>query len=153
MSLTLRAYQSEDLPTLYAIDQACYPPGIAYSKRMLRWFLERGGAQCLIAEMDGKIAGFVLADQEDESAHLITIDVLSSHRRRGVATALLDTLEHTLAARGVHRVELETAIDNHPGIAFWKKHGYRTLDVLQRYYLDRIDAYSMYKSLSSGKES
>ncbi len=153
MSLTLRSYHPGDFPTLYAIDQACYPPGISYSKRILRWFLGRPGAQCLVAESDGGIAGFVLAEQEEETAHLITIDVLVTYRRRGVAAALLDTLENTLAARGVRHVELETAIDNQPGIAFWQKHGYRTLGVLKRYYLDRIDAYSMFKPLAPAKDA
>jgi len=147
MSLTLRAYTPDDFDTLHAIDQACYPSGIAYSKQTLRWFLRLPGAECVVAELEDKIAGFILAQHEGPNAHLITIDVLAHARRRGIGTALLDILEHSLASCGARQVELETATDNHAAIAFWHKHGYRTVGVLTRYYLGRLDAYSMHKTL------
>lgn len=153
MNLTLRSYLPSDFEALYAIDQACYPPGIAYSKRTLRWFLHQPSAECLVAEADGQIAGFIVAEHEEAWAHLITIDVLESYRRRGVGTALLRAMERNLAARGVHAVELETATDNSPAVAFWHKHGYRTVGVLKCYYLGRIDAYSMRKPLTASKET
>ena len=153
MSLLLRPYTSADFDTLLAIDQACYAAGIAYSKRILRWFLDQPGAYCVVAEENGKVSGFVLVEHEKTHAHLITIDVLEDARRRGIGTMLLDTIEHTLAARGARTIELETATDNEPAIAFWRKHGYRTMRVLKRYYLNRVDAYSMYKPLLPPKEA
>ena len=150
--LHLRAYQPDDFEALYAIDQACYPPGIAYSKRLLRWFLRLPRAECLVAEAGGQIAGFILAEHADEYAHIITIDVLAAQRRRRVGTALLEAIEQSLAGRGVRQVELETATDNHAAVAFWQKHGYRTVGVLKRYYLERLDAYSMHKPLSAPQE-
>lgn len=149
----LRAYQREDFETLYQIDQACYPQGIAYSKQTLRWFLRLPGAECLVAEADGRIAGFLLAESEGHRAHLITIDVLEAYRRRGIGSRLLRAIEERLAERGVRRVMLETATDNQAAVAFWQRHGYRTVEVLKRYYLDRLDAYSMQKPLASPKET
>jgi len=153
MKPTLRPYAPEDFEELYTIDQACYPPGIAYSKRPLRLFLRLPGANFLVAEVAGQIAGFILAEHEGERAHLITIDVLAAERRRGVGTALLHAIEQTVAAHGVRQVTLETATDNHAAIAFWQKHGYRTVGVLRNYYLDRLDAYSMHKPLPAPKEA
>ena len=149
----LRAYQREDFETLYQIDQACYPQGIAYSKQTLRWFLRLPGAECLVAEADGRIAGFLLAESEGHRAHLITIDVLEAYRRRGIGSRLLRAIEERLAERGVQRVDIETATDNHAAVAFWQRHGYRTVEVLKRYYLDRLDAYSMQKPLPTPKET
>ena len=153
MEPRLRPYQPGDFETLYAIDQACYAPGIAYSKRTLRWFLRLPGAECLVAEAGGEIAGFILSEQEGERAHLITIDVLAPHRRRGAGTALLAAIEQRLASRGVRQVTLETATDNPAAIVFWEKHGYRTVGVLKHYYLDRLDAYSMVKPLPAPEET
>ncbi len=153
MKPTLRPYAPGDFEQLYAIDQACYPPGIAYSKRTLRWFLRLPGAECLVAEAAGQIAGFILAEHEGERAHLITIDVLGAERRRGVGTALLRAIEQSLAGRGVRQIELETATDNHAAIAFWQKHGYGTVGVLRNYYLSGLDAYSMHKPLPAPKEA
>ncbi len=152
MRLILRPFAPEDFETLYAIDQVCYPAGIAYSKRTLRWFLRLPGANCLVAEEEGQIAGFLLAEHAGGRAHLITIDVLERYRRRGVGTALLQAIEQKLAARGVRHVELETATDNQAAVAFWHKHGYRTVGVLKRYYSNDLDAYSMQKLLAASKE-
>ena len=153
MELRVRPYQPEDFEALYALDQACYAAGIAYSKRTLRWFLRLPGAECLVAEAGGEIVGFILAEQEGARAHLITIDVLAAERRSGVGTTLLHAIEEKLAARGARQVELETATDNAAAVAFWQKHSYRTVGVLKRYYLGRLDAYFMRKPLIPPKEN
>lgn len=147
-SYTLRAYAPQDFETLYQIDQACFRPGIGYSRRALRGFVYRSGAVCLVAESSDGIAGFILAEHDGPSAHLITIDVCERDRRQGVGTLLMRTLEDKLARRGVRQVRLETATDNQAAIAFYQKYGYRTLGILKRYYLGRIDAYDMRKTLA-----
>jgi len=143
----LRPYQPADFETLYQIDQACYPRGIAYSRRTLKWFLALPEAACLVAEADGAIAGFILTEAYERGAHIITIDVLAEHRRRGAGTALLLEAERRLAGRGVREVHLETAHDNAPAIAFWQKHGYRNRGVLRGYYLGRVDGIAMTRTL------
>lgn len=151
MEERLRNYVSADFETLYQIDQECYAPGIAYSKRTLRWFLRLRGAECLVAEVGAEIAGFILTERDEVLGHIITLDVLAEHRRRGIGSALLEQAEQNLAARGVTRVVLETATDNASAIAFWQRHGYRTRGVLKSYYLDRVDAYWMDKSLGQDR--
>ena len=150
MSSFLRTYQPADFETLYKIDQVCYPPGIAYTRRMLRWFLALPGAECLVSEASGEMTGFVLAQLEGATAHLITIDVLEARRRCGVGSALLDAMENLLARRGVRQIDLETATDNHAAIAFWRKRGYRTEAVLRNYYPGKLDAFAMSKTLFAG---
>jgi ribosomal protein S18 acetylase RimI-like enzyme len=150
MTLSLRSYVPQDLPSLFQIDKACYEPGIAYSRRELRWYLEQEGVDCVVAEFDGQLIGFILSHCEGTRAHIITIDVLEAWRRKRAGTALLGEIERLLAANGVRQVELETATTNEAGIAFWQKHGYRTVGLLKGYYLDRLDAYSMRKTLPDG---
>ena len=152
MNALLRSYRPEDFETLYAIDQTCYPRGIAYSKRSLRWFLTLPGADSIVAEA-GRIVGFILCEAEDQYGHIITIDVLEAFRRSGIGSALLREAERRLAERGVRTVELETAHDNDAAIAFWQKHGYRTRGVYKRYYLGRVDALAMAKLLAALKET
>ena len=143
----LRDYASPDFDALYALDRICYPRGIAYSKRELRWFLAQRGALCVVAERGGAIAGFLIADREGAEAHIITIDVAPEHRRRGVGTEMLREVERRLAVLGVQQINLETAADNEAGTAFWQRHGYRTIGVLPGYYLGLQDAHAMTKQL------
>jgi ribosomal-protein-alanine N-acetyltransferase len=146
-----KPHQPEDFEALYQLDQECYPPGIAYSRRMLKWYMRLPGADCLVAEHDAAIAGFILTSHEADLGHVITLDVAKAQRRSGVGTALLAAAEARMFAAGVRRVSLETATDNAPAVAFWKKHGYRTVAVLKNYYLDKLDAYEMQKGLKKSE--
>ena len=156
MSFTLRTYEPADFESLYAIDQACYVRGIAYSRSTLRWFLALRGRECVVAVKEmkpdvrdaGTIIGFILAEAEGSEAHIITLDVAALHRRLGIGTALLREIEKRLKERGVSEVSLETKTSSEAAVAFWQAHGYRATGVLQRYYLNRFDAFAMTKSLS-----
>jgi [ribosomal protein S18]-alanine N-acetyltransferase len=147
MAFTLRAYEPHDFAALHKLDQACFPPGISYSKTTLRYFLKLSSADCVVAAEGTHIAGFVLSEENPPLAHIITLDVEEKRRRNGVGTALLQELESNLAARGVRSVLLETAIDNEAAVAFWRRHGYGIEATLKRYYLRQIDAYEMRKIL------
>ncbi len=147
MALTLRSYEPHDFAALHRLDQACFPPGISYSKTTLRYFLTLPSADCVVAEDNGRIVAFVVSEENPPLAHIITLDVMEKDRRRGVGTALLQQLEANLALRGVRSILLETATDNEPAVAFWKSHGYRIEATLKRYYLGRIDAFEMRKIL------
>jgi ribosomal protein S18 acetylase RimI-like enzyme len=147
VSVTIRQYEPHDFAALYKLDQACFPPGIAYSKTMLRYFLAQDGAECLVATDGGKIVGFMLSEENPPLAHIITLDVAESHRRHGVGTALVVESEANLRFRGVRTVLLETATTNEAGIAFWEQHRYRKEAVLKNYYSGRLDAFEMRKKL------
>ena len=145
--VTLRAHEPRDFAALLRLDQACFPPRIAYSKTMLRYFLKLPSADGMVAEDAGKIAGFILTEENPPLAHVITLDVAEPYRRQGVGSALLAGSEKNLALRGVRTILLETATDNEAAVAFWQRHGYRIEATLKRYYLGRLDAYEMRKRL------
>jgi ribosomal-protein-alanine N-acetyltransferase len=148
VKLTLRTYTPEDFETLYEIDQACYEPAIAYSKREFRNYLRFPGADCVIALEASKAAGFCLTAHQQARGYIITIDVLERFRRRGVGTALLAEAERRLAAQGVKEIGLETATDNESAVAFWQRHDYRTRGVWKGYYPGGRDAFAMTKNIT-----
>jgi ribosomal-protein-alanine N-acetyltransferase len=151
VSYSLRLFASADFDALYELDRDCYPRGIAYSRRELRWYLSQPGAVCFVAEAVGKLSGFILADGDPPRGHIITIDVAEADRRRGVGTLLLGAAERVLADCGVRSVEIETAADNQAGLNFWYVHRYQPVGRLPGYYLGRIDAIRMEKALSQLK--
>jgi len=150
VAVAIRAYDPREFSALHKLDQACFPPGIAYSRMMLNYFLKQPAAECLIAADGAHIVGFILTEENPPLAHVITLDVAESHRRQRVGTTLLGESERNLVLRGVRTILLETAIDNTAGIAFWHQHGYRIEATLKRYYLGRLDAYEMRKILPDG---
>jgi [ribosomal protein S18]-alanine N-acetyltransferase len=147
VSVQLRTYKPEDFETLYEIDQACYDAEVAYSKRELQAYLKYPGADCMVAEVRGEIAGFCISAHEDERGYIVTIDVLEKFRRDKVGTALIREIENRLIGYGVKLIALETATDSAAAVAFWKKHGYRERGIRKNYYPNGRDAYAMTKTL------
>src|SRR5882762_5288899 len=119
MQLTLRAYQPHDFGALHKLDLACFSPGISYSKTILRYFLTLSSADCVVALDSRRIIGFILSEENPPLAHIISLDVAETHRRKGVGSALLCKLEASLAQRGVRTILLETSVDSEAAIAFW----------------------------------
>ena len=149
LGLALLPYRPSAFETLYQIDQACFPKRIAYGRDVLRTYLHAPGAHCIVAEVSGKVAGFILAELAGEFAHVITLDVLPQYRRRSVGSRLLEAAEQEAASQGARQMVLETATTNHPAIALWKKHGYRQSVTLPNYYGHRLDAFEMQKHLET----
>src|SRR5690348_3553948 len=125
MTVVLRGYEPKDFPALFRLDQACFPPGISYSKTTLKYFLTLTSADCIVATNDSSTVGFILTEENPPLAHVITLDVAESHRRRGVGSALLTESEKNLERRGVRQILLETAVNNEAAIAFWQRHGFQ----------------------------
>jgi ribosomal-protein-alanine N-acetyltransferase len=149
----VRAVRAEDSPALYALDQQCFPPEIAYSPDDLRYFLEAKDSLTLVAEADGAagIAGFTLAQmyraRPTFQARLITIDVAPEFRRKGIGSALLKACEAELRSRHVTRFRLEVAVGNSAAQALYKSFGYETVGGISAYYPTGEDALVMQKQL------
>ncbi len=141
-----------DFERLYEIDQACFPPGISYSRRELAYYMTMRGTFTLVAETKAKkpeIAGFIVGQKGPRGmGHIVTIDTIEKYRRGGLGTLLMDAVEKRLKAAGCHAIILETAVDNAPAIAFYKRLGYFVLKTLPRYYQGRIDAFLMAKRIA-----
>jgi|SRR5581483_3043972 len=145
----LRDYRSSDLEELWRIDHECFAEGISYSRRELEFYIGRPRAITLVAEVEGNIAGFIVADRDRRgNGHIITIDVLAGARRSGLGSTLMQAAEQRLTAAGAKRVYLETAMDNAAALAFYKRHGYSVVGTIPRYYLDSVDALRMEKPLT-----
>jgi ribosomal-protein-alanine N-acetyltransferase len=161
--MAIRAATEVEFEQLWQIDQSCFPPGIAYSREELQWYMHRPQAFTMVSEQDGALAGFVLADiakvrrkapakklttpTVEAVGHVITIDVLTRWRRAGVGSALLLAAERRLKESGCRTVLLETGVDNDSAIRFYKKHSYMILRTMPRYYMGQLDAFLMGKKL------
>lgn len=148
MAITIRQYEPKDFTALYRLDQTCFPPSIAYSKTMLRYFLGQASAECLVALDGKKVVGFLLSEENPPLGHIVTLDVAKAYRRHGVGTELIRESEASMALRGIRTVLLETGTTNAAGIAFWERHGYRKEAVLKNYYPGKLDAFEMRKRIA-----
>jgi ribosomal-protein-alanine N-acetyltransferase len=90
----------------------------------------------LVAESDGHACGYAAVSIVADVAELQRIAVAVTHRRTGVATALLARVEREAAVRHADRVLLEVRDDNSVALAFYARHEFTELSRRQDYYAD-----------------
>jgi [ribosomal protein S18]-alanine N-acetyltransferase len=152
--IRIQTIEREDIDSLFALDQQCFRPGIAYSKADLRLFLRRAGDLAFAAKDSiGALLGFVIAEAYSEDGgkrvgHIVTIDVAPERRREGIGEQLMQALFHSLIAVGVEVVHLEVAVDNAAAQSFYRRFGFIETDRILGFYLGTLDALVMEKEIS-----
>jgi [ribosomal protein S18]-alanine N-acetyltransferase len=147
----LREILPSDFEALYRLDQICFEPGIAYSRGELRRFLELPTADGLVAELDGRLAGFAIGYLAREgAAHVVTLDVHPSFRRRRLGQALLEELLSRFVRAGAREARLEVSTENAGAIAFYRRLGFRRRRRIPGYYGRGRDALEMERFLRPG---
>jgi aminoglycoside 3-N-acetyltransferase I len=145
MSFAVRQLGPDDLPAMRSLitvlgdafaDIETYSakrPSDDYLRRLLA-----GDSFIALAAIEGTdviggLAAYELRKFEQERSEIYIYDlaVASEHRRRGVATALIEALQQIASARGawVIFVQADLAIEDEPAIALYTKLGTRE-DVL-----------------------
>ncbi|MHB1021449.1 MAG: GNAT family N-acetyltransferase [Acidobacteriaceae bacterium] len=148
----IREYDPADLPALYALDQVCFAPEIAYALEEIRYFIEQRNSLTLIAESEsGEIVGFSVLERVRSrgkfSAHLITIDVAPGVRQQGIGSALMQAMEERLLLADISCIRLEVAADNDAAQHFYQSFGYQLCGRIEGYYPGNLDALLMEKFL------
>jgi ribosomal-protein-alanine N-acetyltransferase len=165
-------FRREDFEALWGIDQQCFAPGIAYSRRELNAYIRQWGSFTLVAKLapetgkdaergsgskanlDSSIVGFLVAAASSRSVgHIITIDVLPHARRFGLGSKMLRAAEDRLRSAGCHSVYLEMAVDNQAALTFYKRHQYFLVKTVPRYYANEVDALVLEKDLLSAAQA
>ena len=103
-----------------------------------------------VPEINADPAGYALVLAGGGSADLVSVAVMPTAPRRGVATRLLLFALADLAAEGVEDVTLEVAVDNVPARALYDRLGFSEAGRRPGYYRrDRelVDAMVMHRRL------
>jgi ribosomal protein S18 acetylase RimI-like enzyme len=71
-----------------------------------------------------RMVGFSISGRANRSGYVQRLAVDPSVRRRGIARLLLDDALHWMGRRGVERVMVNTASDNHRALALYESSGF-----------------------------
>lgn len=105
------------------------------SKAYLARLLASDDFIALAALKDGAVVGGLAAyvlqkfEQERSEIYIYDLAVVASHRRQGVATALIKELQNVAAARGCYVIFVQADLGDTPATALYSKLGARE-DVL-----------------------
>jgi len=152
LSITVRRASFKDLDILCEIERECFTSE-AFTREQIGYLLRAPMGVSLIAEIDHETVGFIIgliqAYGNARVGHIFTLDVLTRHRRRGVASRLLNDLERIFRERGVQTSHLEVRADNLAAQELYRKHGYTDVGVLKNYYGRGIHGVQLKKNLTA----
>ena len=150
MLAVLEDASSKDLNRLYEIEKECFNEE-AFTKEQISQLLDDYNTISLIARVQDEIAGFVIGmihiERSTLRGHILTIDVGSAYRRKGIGTLLMDEIESIFRQKGVKASFLEVREDNTSAINLYLKQGYMIMGKLDNYY-GKIHGIYLKKTLS-----
>ncbi len=111
MSVTVRRMRLQDTEAVLRIDEKITgtPHEVQWESRIID-HLSQNPLGCLVAEVDGKVAGFIFGDIRGwefaipKSGWIEIVGVDPDHQGKGVARALIEKLHHYFRNHNVERV-------------------------------------------------
>ena len=151
IDITLSLARPKDAPSLALMSRDLIEAGLGWEYRPER-MSELIGARdtlTLVAHDAGRCVGFAVMAFGAERAHLVLLAVRPTHRRRGVASRMVEWLVQSAAAAGIASVHLELIDDNAAARAFYRASGFTETLRLPGYYRGRKAAMRMVRVLRS----
>lgn len=149
-----RLYNPEDFAQLYAIEEVCFQPPFRFGRRYMRSLVNSSNAVTWIAEEDGRMAGFAIAEWSGENsgviAYIQTIEVIQAERGHGVGGELLSRIEGSACAAGVTLIWLHVDSQNGGAIRLYETNGYLCEGRKENYYAKGRAALIYRKPLAVG---
>lgn len=137
MSLIIEDASIRQLDKLYKIEAECFTEE-AFTKQQVAHLITDYNSVSLVAKLNGEIVAFIIGmiylERNALTGHILTIDVLPSHRRKGIAQKLLQKIEKIFKEKGVKSCRLEVREDNAAALRLYQKLGYRKVAKLESYY-------------------
>ena len=104
----------------------------------------------LVAEVNGVVVAHAVTSAAGDDAELQRIAVAPTHRRTGVASALLAEVERLAARDGATRLLLEVREDNATAAGFYRARGFSDVGRRPAYYRDGAAAVVLGKEVDRG---
>ena len=130
-SIKVRSANEKDLQSLVILAEEFIPGETDNRKRIavLKQALRNPNYELLVAELEEEIVGFI--DQwiihdfthGAKLSYIHSLYVSSEHRRKGVASNLLQEAMKNARNMEVSEIHITTRFDNKPAINFYRKHG------------------------------
>jgi len=144
--MIIRQMQLQDVPAIAELEKLCFSD--PWSENSIASELDNRLSYWLVAEVDGKIAGYVGSQSVLDAADMMNLAVSPDYRQQGIGQALVNALVHHLQANHMIALLLEVRVSNAPAIRLYEKLGFVQIGRRPKYYHNpREDALILRKEL------
>lgn len=128
----IRPTTPADLEALEALEAIAFSD--PWNRAMLEEALISRGAVAMVAEVDGRIVGSVMARSVAAEGEILSLSVDPTKRRAGLGRELLAAAVAALRDHGVVDVWLEVRASNHAAISLYQQAGFVAAGIRRGYY-------------------
>jgi len=141
-------WTDSELEQILEIDALCFNKYDAYTLEDYRRWYGFNPDLCLVALIDGRVAGDMISRILEDKAELASMATHPTYRRRGVGAALLKETIQRVKAYGIAQIDLEVRKTNFSGQRFWEEMGFEVIGEQPGFYGDGEDAWQMRKNIN-----
>lgn len=147
-AIEVRRLTYADLPQVVAIERRAFTS--PWSLAMFVLELSKPTGICLAAELpspgpEPELGGYLICSRYDTVWHVMNVAVDTTQRRRGIATAMIESLLSRVERDA--QLTLEVRKSNAGAIRLYEGFGFRSAGVRRRYYADNgEDALIMWRT-------
>jgi len=99
-------------------------------------FLRRNPGTSQVVVLGGEVVGALLAGSDGRRGYLYHLAVRRDHRRRGLASKMVEKALAALRGQGLRRVLILVARGNQDGRQFWLRNGWEALGIAEPMGID-----------------
>lgn len=130
--VNIRPIKREDLSAVCEIERLSFED--PYPQSLIGNLYGWNSDTSFVAEMEGKIVGYVMASTSRSMGHLISIAVIPSHRGRGIGGRLVSVLLQLFRDMDIPSIFLEVRSSNRAARIFYEGIGFKLERTIPRYY-------------------
>ena len=93
----------------------------------------------MVAEYGERVVGFMIYELHKDQIHVLNFSVRPDVRRRHIGKHMVNKLVRKLSQQRRNKILLEIRETNLDGLLFFRKQGFKAIDVLRDYYADSTD--------------
>jgi len=136
INVSIREMELEDLPSVFALGEKLFTseswPNLyrTWDDYEVLGLFSSDRETCLVAEINDKLAGFVLGSIIEKRrcawtyGYVVWLGIDPEFARAGVGRKLVEKVTDIFIENGVRMVMADTDAENHPAIRFFEKMGY-----------------------------
>ena len=124
--------REDHVPAIAELEKLCFSD--PWSEKSIAYELNNPLALWLVAEVDGRVAGYIGSQTVPPESDVMNVAVHPDFRRQGIAEALVNGLWSRLEQAGNTSLTLEVRASNFPAIALYEKLGFVQVGRRPNYY-------------------